>query len=373
LVSAGGNPRTPARITVERVDEKEFRGGSSFLQSKFWGRFEQAFGWTPVYLRVENAAGATGSSDLLLLHRRVARSLCMAYVPHGPSEMSFGADPGVLPVITGKMRPWLPPETAFVRYDLAWRAFVPDGTDPDTSQSSPEIFAESSTARGARKAVSDTQPPDTVIVGLEGSEEELLSRMKSKTRYNVRLALRKGVRVSRAGRDQLPAWYAVYEETARRDRIALHSFDYYVKLWDIAAENVGDGVKLDLLMAHYNEELLGGIITATYANTATYLYGASTNRQRNLMAPYALQWEAMKRARAAGCGSYDLFGIPPTDNPNHPMHGLYRFKTGFGGRIEHRPGAWDVPLRPLIYAGYRLAERAREFYFKKWKKFRRGR
>jgi lipid II:glycine glycyltransferase (peptidoglycan interpeptide bridge formation enzyme) len=95
-------------------------------------------------------------------------------------------------------------------------------------------------------------------------------------------------------------------------------------------------------------------------NAATYLYGASSNEDRNLMAGYALQWKAMQDARAFGCTQYDLFGIPPSPDPNHPMAGLYRFKTGFGGRIIHRPGSWDFPYRPLVRKVFSVAEAMRK-------------
>jgi lipid II:glycine glycyltransferase (peptidoglycan interpeptide bridge formation enzyme) len=78
------------------------------------------------------------------------------------------------------------------------------------------------------------------------------------------------------------------------------------------------------------------------------------------MAPYALQWQAMREAGAAGCGSYDLFGIPPREDPAHPMAGLYRFKTGFGGEIRHRGGSWDYSYRPCLARLFTLAEALRK-------------
>jgi lipid II:glycine glycyltransferase (peptidoglycan interpeptide bridge formation enzyme) len=81
------------------------------------------------------------------------------------------------------------------------------------------------------------------------------------------------------------------------------------------------------------------------------------------MPNYALQWRAIEDAVGSGCAWYDMFGIPPADDPSHPMHGLYRFKTGFGGSIVHRLGAWDAPVRPLAAGLFRLAERGRDVYF----------
>ncbi len=120
-------------------------------------------------------------------------------------------------------------------------------------------------------------------------------------------------------------------------------------------------------MASFEGENLAAIITLFTKNQAIYLYGASSNSHRNLMPAYLLQWQAIQDAKNHGCQSYDFYGIPPTDDENHPMHGLYRFKTGFGGEIVHRTGSMDVNLSPL-YAPYAVAEKLRLIWFKKIKK-----
>ena len=126
--------------------------------------------------------------------------------------------------------------------------------------------------------------------------------------------------------------------------------------------------EVGLFTATYEGELIAGIIVLLYGNRATYLYGASSNSKRNLMPNYALQWEAMKYAKETGCDEYDLFGIPPENDPGHPMYGLYRFKTGFGGKIIRRPGCWDLPLNPAGYRLYRTAEKVRNWYYKRFRK-----
>jgi len=113
---------------------------------------------------------------------------------------------------------------------------------------------------------------------------------------------------------------------------------------------------INLYLAEHEGDLLAGIVTLFRGREAVYLYGASSDKKRNLMAPYALQLKAMEDSKAAGCVEYDLFGIPPNEDPSHPMAGLYRFKTGFGGRIIHRSGSWDFPCRPFLYRLFRSAE-----------------
>jgi len=117
-------------------------------------------------------------------------------------------------------------------------------------------------------------------------------------------------------------------------------------------------------VARHEGRALAAIITVFHGTEAIYLYGASSDEGRNLMPAYALQWEAIRAARDAGCRSYDLYGIPPSDDPGHPMAGLYRFKTGFGGEVRHYAGAWDYVYRPVAYRAFRLAERGRLFWHK---------
>ncbi|NBF40559.1 MAG: peptidoglycan bridge formation glycyltransferase FemA/FemB family protein [Spirochaetes bacterium] len=339
------------------------------MQSAFWARFKQQFGWSPHLFAVgdlhSGAASASGSRPdmpLLVLTRRLSPGMHIAYIPHGPEAPELvaagaagaaGAAVGVLAELAAEVAERLERRPLFVRFDVS--------------------FEEAATG-GLVRAPVDIQPPSTVIIDLTPEEEALLGAMKPKTRYNVRLAGKRGVDV-RAGRVRAPAdkpaddldrWYELYRETAERDRIAIHSPAYYRALFDTAGAY--PGVDLSLLVAEHEGELLAGIIVLRFGGTATYLYGASSNHKRNLMAPYALQWEAMRRSREAGAAHYDLFGVPPADDPGHPMHGLYRFKTGFGGRILHRAGGWDYPARPAGYALYRTAERARTFYYKRVKK-----
>jgi lipid II:glycine glycyltransferase (peptidoglycan interpeptide bridge formation enzyme) len=214
--------------------------------------------------------------------------------------------------------------------------------------------------------------------------------MKAKWRYNIGLAAKKGVTVHRfvagtggavpvgggvsggavqaAAPEQAPAlFYAMLRETAARDGIAIHGFDYYRGLFAHAAEySPPPGTPppdIRLYLAMYGDQALAGIVTLFRGSEGVYLYGASSNSHRNLMAPYALQWAAIQDARESGCGHYDLFGIPPSPDPAHPMVGLYRFKTGFAGTgdgIIHRPGSWDYPCRPLPARLFRAAEGLRK-------------
>ncbi len=327
------------------------------LQSGFWGEFKQAHGWKAHPFTV-NAGGR--EFGLLALTRDLFRLSTLAYVPFGPVE-----DPGrgrgeFLERIALALRPRLPKNTLLLRFDPPW----------EKTGDSPAMDA-----RALRKAAGDIQPTSTVIVDLAPPLDAVLASMKSKTRYNIRLAAKKGVTVSVGTDADLDAWYDLYRETARRDRIAIHSKGYYAGLLRMGRERRGQNPGVKLLLARDGGELLAGNIILFWKTSAVYLTGASSGRKRNLMPTYALQWEAMRMAKEAGCRSYDLYGIPPRPDSWHPMYGLYQFKTGFSERVLERWGTWDYPYLPAACAMYAAAENARLFFFRRVKKglFRKGR
>jgi lipid II:glycine glycyltransferase (peptidoglycan interpeptide bridge formation enzyme) len=212
------------------------------------------------------------------------------------------------------------------------------------------------------------QPASTVVVDITPPLDDVLAGMKPKTRYNIRLADRRGVEVSEGTAADIDAWYALYQETSRRDRIGIHTRSYYAGLLEAARTYAGLRPQLKLLLARHDGTLLAGNIVALWKDRAVYLYGASSAEKRNLMPTYALQWEAIRLARAAGCRSYDLFGVPPRPDPGHAMAGLYQFKTGFSSEVRERWGTWDAAFRPSAYAGWRAAESLRMLYHRTLKK-----
>lgn len=323
----------------------------TLLQSRWWRRVREQQGWTAL------------SDKPLVLCRRVG-PLRLAYSPH-----AFAAEPG---------RP--------TREYVARLRAIAAAADPspqllrwDIPFADREGLGDDLAAEGLRPSPVRVQPASTVVVGLGEGEEACLAAMKGKWRYNIRLAQRKGVVVERytgsAIATQLPQWYQVYRETAARDRISIHPEQYYRVVLETAVEMRAAGEEApepSLYLARHDGDLLGGIVVVSWQGMSTYLYGASSSARRNLMGNYALQWAAMAQAIGQGDHSYDLFGIPPTEDPKHPMHGLYRFKTGFGGRIVHRPGCRDLVMRPVPAGLFRHAERARSWYHHRLRKGRRS-
>ncbi len=286
---------------------------------------------------------------------------CLAYVPHGPA---FGEAPNAfespsrigdagnwLCELAENLRKWLPPDTFAVRFDLPWIA-------------ADHLTASLSRSRRLVKNAVPIQPPVTVLLDITQEPDAIIAAMKPKTRYNIRLAERKGVVVRSAASDELAVWYDIYVETAKRDHIAIHSYEYYRALFDIAKSR-GDETALSLLFAEHNDEVLAGIVVARWGDCSTYLYGASANKKRNYMPSYALQWEAIKQARSWGAKYYDLFGIPFNKASRSLLTGLYRFKTGFGGDIVTRLGLWEYSYRRIVANSWHMVEGLREFYYKR--------
>ena len=311
----------------------------AFLQSNLWTLLKGSFGWEPYTFHYEGKI-------VNLLLRRFGKIFSLAYVPYAPLEQSR------LQEFSDYLKPLLPKGCLFIRYDLPWYVDQ-EGQWTDA----PKSF---------RKASMDIQPPSSVILNISRPLDDILKGMKDRARRNVKTAEKKGVTVSRHGAEKLDVWYNLYKETSERDRISIHPEIYYRKLFELASNQKRFDVRLYL--ASVENDVIAGIITMFDGREATYLYGASCSRKRETMPAYALQWRAIQDAKDAGCMEYDFFGISPTDDPKHPMHGLYLFKTGWGGTIIHRPGCWDYPCRPALYKLFRLFESVRKWYYKKFKK-----
>jgi lipid II:glycine glycyltransferase (peptidoglycan interpeptide bridge formation enzyme) len=188
-------------------------------------------------------------------------------------------------------------------------------------------------------------PEETLVLNLSKTEERLLSEMHPKTRYNIRLAERKGVSVRELGVDEFDLAWKIFQETSSRDAFRLHSKTHYKKWLDRGARLVG---------AFYDGNLIAVNMMFDYAGTRTYLHGASSSSHREVMAPHALQWHEIVGAKKLGLVRYDFWGI----SENNPAWaGITRFKLGFGGERFCYPGTFDLVLDRKKYAFYMLARK----------------
>lgn len=205
------------------------------------------------------------------------------------------------------------------------------------------------------RATNSLQPRKTVLIDLQKSEEELLRSMHEKTRYNIRLAERRGVVVAPVAEPtaaDMFIWWSMLSSTAERDGFHAHERAYYEKLVRTRSEEFSN----ELFLADCNMTTLAGAVVNFYwpARTATYLHGASSRANKEVMAPHLLHWRIMQEAKRRGFHYYDLWG---TDDKKWP--GLTRFKIGFGGEKFEYPESFDIVYRPLLYGWYKLARRIR--------------
>jgi lipid II:glycine glycyltransferase (peptidoglycan interpeptide bridge formation enzyme) len=296
------------------------------LQSWEWGEIKGKSGWRPLRLALLDGGNVVAAAQVLVrsLPYGVGR---LAYVPKGP-------------VLDYTDRVLLDHMLAALRELAAAQRVISLKIEPEVAEPSP--LADLLRTQGLVPAL-PVQMRSTIWVDLAADEEEILARQKQKTRYNIRLAERKGVEVRSATVDDLPAWYRMYEVTARRDTFSIHGLDYYRTVLDTLQPR---GFA-DLLLAHHEGDLLAGIIVFSFGREAQYMYGASSNVKRNLMAPYLVQWRGMQWARAQGASIYDLWGIPDRLEESEDLWGVYRHKRGYGGEIVRYIGAYDLIRSPL--------------------------
>lgn len=198
-----------------------------------------------------------------------------------------------------------------------------------------------------------TQPKSEWMIDPSLAENDLLSQMHEKTRYNIRLAQKKDVAAKvYFGNDlenQLEKFFNLLRETAQRDRFYLHPLAHYQKIIDIF------GDKIELAAAEYEGKILAAGLVLFFGNTATYLYGGSSSENRNLMAPYAMHWQAIRRAKEKNCKWYSFGAVNDTD-----LASVTRFKQGFGGELIDFGGSFDMINNPLWYFLYNTARRIKK-------------
>jgi len=416
-------------LKIRKINNTNHTNDGSFLQTPFWCQFKSNHGWN--YQRFEIVvnlpdlnserecddnhqkpvdSNTEKTMECSVLVRNFAHGLfSMAYIPLYP-ELLYKCTPeevinnaldsdDAVSVISETV---ITPETQAIEYanflaDLskALKTYLPKNCicirfDPAVEFSDPDLrddfnygikiisFAD---RLKLKKNKVDIQPPDSTQISLIETEDEILNRMKSKWRYNIRLAEKKDVQIEKISGNsedlssKLDIFYSLYKTTSERDGIAIHPKSYYEDLLKLSSQKLAAGEdvpQINMYLAKHEDDYLGSIITLFSKTESIYLYGCSSNEKRNLMPNFLLQWTAMKDAKAYGSLYYDMYGMPPTDDENHPMHGLYLFKTGFGGKNIHRTGTWDIQLKQ-VYKLCTLAESARAFWHKVILKKIRGR
>ena len=213
---------------------------------------------------------------------------------------------------------------------------------------------------GFRRNPFATHPRRSWVLDITPSEEDLLAGMKEKWRYNIRLASRKGVRVREASTSEdMDTFYTLYEETAQRDGFFIHPKKHYADI----LRHYGARDSAVLLLAEYEQSAIAALFAVRCGATTTYMFGASSNRERNRMPNHLLQWTAICWAKAHGCSIYDFRAIAENLDPREDLYSLYTYKQGFGGYSTLSLETHDLPLNAPIYWAYRRSlsvKRARD-------------
>ena len=305
-----------------------------FMQSPQWARIKSF--WLNEVVVVEDDNGEIKGSMSLLIRRIPFLPYTMMYSPRGP--VCDPHDSATLQELLMKTK----------QLAKKYHSYVLK-MDPDIEKDDTEFEKIMKTLgyklKGGLKPYEGIQPRFVFRLDVKDrTPEEVLQSFHNKTRYNIRLALKKGVEVKAGSRDDLTEYHKLMVDTGIRDKFIVRSQQYYENVYDcLGPEHVR------LFMAYYEGQPIAGSIAILYGNKCWYLYGASSNEFRNLMPNYLLQWEMIKLAIESGCDLYDFRGATGDLNEDSPLYGLYKFKKGFNGKFTEFLGMFDYVYKPLIY------------------------
>ena len=320
------------------------------LQTWEWGEFKASTtGWKPTRTAFLRRGEVVGMAQILTRQEGPFRVM---YVPKGPA-LDYANEPLRKAILEALKRHAREAGAIFIKIDpdVVTGIGVPGENGAYENPLGQQIQREWQAA-GLRFSPEQVQFRNSVVIDLRQDEEDLLMAMKQKTRYNVRLAGRKDVRVRFGDADDLDLLYELYAETARRDDFLIRPLSYYRKAW---ADFMRAGLAQPII-AEYRGKALAHVIIFGFGKRAWYFYGASSDEERNRMPTYLLQWEAIRWAKRQKMAVYDFWGAPDDfADADDPLSGVFRFKDGFGGTVVRRIGAWDYPARPLQYRLYRVA------------------
>lgn len=322
----------------EKVKKAEFTGFSgffgkkSFLQSSFWGNIQESYSRQCHYLsiRINNDLVAIA---LVVENSFLAKQFKYWYFPRGPifkNDLNQDLKKEALKLLKQEAKKR---GIIFLRLEF-----------------SDQLLSKNNFL----KKTKDIQPAKTIFIDLKKDLSEILADMKQKTRYNIRLAEKKGVVVREEGdREKAFAnFWNLIRQTALRDNFSIHDKNYYYNLIKSGAENI------KVFEASYENQIIASGIFCFYDDCVSYLHGASSNNQRNVMAPYLLHFYLIKLSKESGFSFYDFYGVD-----DHKWPGVSRFKKGFGGELFEYPGTFDLALNNFLYSLYKIFRFFRRLFF----------
>jgi peptidoglycan pentaglycine glycine transferase (the first glycine) len=328
------------------IQHNSFDGG--FLQSEEWNKFQEAVGRKTYCITGEDLFASVIEHRLPVVGK-------YWYVPRGPimqisNQIKISNDK-IFKKIDELIELSLKEKIGWIRIEPANEEIL------DAIRENIESLRPRRTGLKIQKAPHDMQPREIFVIDITKSEEQLLSEMKSKTRYNIRLAQKKEIKIIE-DRKYINEFLQLTKIMAKRQKIQAHPDEYYQKMIEIIPEDI-----LKLYIAKYQDKIISANLVAFYGNTCTYLHGASDDDFRNVMAPFLLQWEQIQDAKSAGCEKYDFGGVKINCRTGKSWTGVTRFKTGFAPNMEpiEFPGSWDIIINSNKYFIYRFIQKAKSF------------
>ena len=322
-------------------DYAKFGTDLPLWQSLTWKEYQEALGRKTRLYGLKNANGDIEATALIIIDS-TAFGLTTWEIPRGPIGTSDEAILDLLKGIIGEAKN----ERCIIIYHSPLR---------QSSRPNIRIF-EYSNIRSKRHI----HPQTTLTIDLTATDEEILSEMKQKGRYNIRVAQKHGVTVKQS--DDIDAFYKLLTKTGKRDTFGIHSKHHYENFLKILSNSflllAYQKPDNELTSKRVNDSPIASVLGTIWNQTGYYYYGASDHAHRNLMAPYLLQWEAMKLCRERGCKTYDFLGISPNESSDHPWSGITQFKKQFGGTIVNSPPEQMIVLKPMMK---RLIDLKRKF------------
>lgn len=301
-----------------------------FLQTSFWGRVKDDWGWFGIICRND---GGEITGTLAVLLRKISKlPYTMMYAPRGP-VCDFDDKETFSALIAAAKDEG--------KKHNAYELKIDKDVSVDNDDYKSTVLAEGFNIKARTLDFEDFQCRFVFRINIDGrTEDEVFASFHSKHRYNVRVALKHNVEVKVCGSEKAEEFFEIMQETGERDNFAIRSAPYFAKILDVFGENAR------LYMAYYEEKPIAGTLAVRYGNKVWYFYGGSLSSHRNVMPNYLLQWEMIKWAIQSGCDIYDFRGVSGNIDENSPLYGLYRFKKGFNGDFVEFMGEMDLILKP---------------------------
>jgi len=326
----------------------EMLPGSTFLQTEEWAKIKAPIGWRPIFESRPRNTDSIESAGMMLIRSFHHFPFTIAYVPRGPL-VDWTNPSSYQKTLFDLIQKAKDQNAIFLKIDpdLPIGRGIP-GTESDRPDLTGMAVQQYLSTHGWRFSQDQIQFRNTIEIDLSPSEDQLLARMHQKTRYNIRLAEKRGVQVEKADENDWLTIYRMYAETADRDGFIIRPWEYYDRVWSI----LSDAHMATCLKAVMDGTIIGAIWVIGFGRKAHYLYGMSSSIHRELMPNHLLQWKGMLLAKEQGREIYDMWGAPNEFGGTDSLSGVFRFKQGFGGDVIRTLGAWDYSINYPMYKEY---------------------